>query len=85
MRLLSLEEQDGAVTEVEVDEVLGLCCWSDSSCYTSEAWINSIPWVTKLPKLRPTMQCHVAPFLLSNCAKVSARFQAVKRFNSPPS
>ena len=25
-----------------------------------------VPWVTKLPKLRPTMQCHVGPFLSSN-------------------
>jgi hypothetical protein len=33
-----------------------------------------LPCVTKLPKLRPTMQCHVAPFRLSNCGSVSARF-----------
>ncbi len=28
---------------------------------------HSVPWVTKLPKLRPTMQCQVGPFLSSNC------------------
>ena len=27
---------------------------------------SDLPWVTKLPKFRPTMQCHVAPFLESN-------------------
>lgn len=29
-----------------------------------------MPWVTKLPKLRPTMQCQVGPFLSSNCVVV---------------
>jgi len=31
------------------------------------------PCVTKLPKLRPTMQCHVGPFLSSNCWFVFVR------------
>lgn len=37
-RLLSLEEEDGAVSEVEVDEVLGLC---EGKCLVSVIW--SIP------------------------------------------
>jgi hypothetical protein len=32
---------------------------------------SNVPWVTKLPKFLPTMQCHVAPLRLSNCALVS--------------
>lgn len=28
-------------------------------------WVT-VPWVTKLPKFRPTMQCHVGPFRSSN-------------------
>jgi len=32
-----------------------------------------IPCVTKLPKFLPTMQCHVAPFRLSNLGGVSGR------------
>lgn len=32
---------------------------------------GSLPCVTKLPKFRPTMQCHVGPFLSSNCVMVS--------------
>lgn len=31
------------------------------------------PWVTKLPKLRPTMQCHVAPLRESNYEIVRSR------------
>ncbi len=66
------------MSQVEVDEVLGLCGWTRwwnvSVMFAfPEAWLwctMSVPWVTKLPKLRPTMQCHVGPFRSSNCALV---------------
>ena len=37
-----------------------------STMHSLETERLAIPWVTKLPKLRPTMQCQVAPFLASN-------------------
>lgn len=67
-RLLCLEEKDGAVSEVEVDKVLGFCGGSQSvsGSPSRSGERTSIPWVTKLPKFRPTMQCHVGPFRSSN-------------------
>jgi hypothetical protein len=35
------------------------------------------PWVTKLPKLRPTMQCHVAPLRESNYETVRSEDKVV--------
>lgn len=79
---LCLEEQNGAVTEVEVNEVLCFCrsrvsecVLGDLHCRDGSVWMSqrghpqrrgTVPWVTKLPKLRPTMQCHVGPFRSSN-------------------
>ena len=66
--LLRLEQQDRAVSEVEVDEVLGLCSLSAVlrlSVAQSKVY-RVLPWVTKLPKFRPTMQCQVAPLRSSN-------------------
>ena len=40
--------------------------------HLSIGWMEmeGLPCVTKLPKFRPTMQCHVAPLLESNCLSV---------------
>lgn len=67
---LGLEKEDGAVPEVEVDEVFRLWLYlsveKDCEWDLERAVTWSSPWVTKLPKLRPTMQCHVAPLRESN-------------------
>lgn len=72
--LLCLEEQNGAVPKVEVDEVFRLCnldgVVSRRSGKLSSQSSNS-PCVTKLPKFLPTTQCHVAPLRESNCDVVS--------------
>ena len=62
--LLSLEEQYGDMAEVEVDEVFRFCV--GFSMVPDTHYPAYSPWVTKLPKFRPTMQCHVAPFFASN-------------------
>lgn len=54
------------MAKVEVDEVLGLCL-RVSRDVLDEGEILTVPWVTKLPKFLPTIQCHVAPFRSSNC------------------
>lgn len=59
------------MAEVEVDEVLRLCFGREGPMLLANGMTRSrkchyIPWVTKLPKLRPTMQCQVGPFLSSN-------------------
>jgi hypothetical protein len=66
--LLGLEEQDGTVSEVEVNEVFGLCINCGRLAVGLVTWKTDryIPWVTKLPKFLPTMQCHVAPLRVSN-------------------
>lgn len=74
--LLSLEQKDGAVTQVEVDEVLGLCINSSVSSVFSRLW-STLPCVTKLPKFLPTMQCQVTPLRSSNCPAVSLGFPMV--------
>ncbi len=64
------------MAQVEVYEVLRLCGRANgpgqiqvgSRGVAARGWSN-IPCVTKLPKLRPTMQCHVGPFRSSNCPK----------------
>ena len=43
-----------------------------------------VPCVTKLPKLRPTMQCHVAPFRESNWFNCSAFFGGYHRAEKGP-
>lgn len=43
---------------------------------------HSIPWVTKLPKLRPTMQCQVGPFLSSNYGGRVSQRAGVRCFES---
>jgi hypothetical protein len=66
---LGLEKQNCNVAEVEVDKVFRLC-----TVISTASTINHpdvIPCVTKLPKLRPTMQCQVAPFRWSNWRTVS--------------
>lgn len=52
--------------------------WSVSSLLkisTSSCWLSTKqdgwPCVTKLPKFRPTIQCHVDPLRSSNCTRVS--------------
>ena len=61
--LLGLEEKDRAVSEVEVNEVLGFCTGlSGGSRFDGII----LPCVTKLPKFLPTTQCHVAPLRESN-------------------
>lgn len=65
-RLLGLEQQYRAVAEVEVDEVLRLCREVSYGVRRSGDDVDR-PWVTKLPKFLPTMQCQVAPFRSSNC------------------
>lgn len=40
---------------------------------------DNVPCVTKLPKFLPTMQCHVAPFLASNCRGVISMVLQVVR------
>ena len=53
------------VRQVQVVEIK--CGWERSLFMKIEtARRESSPWVTKLPKFLPTMQCHVAPFLESN-------------------
>jgi len=78
--LLGLEQQDGAVSKVEVDEVFRLCirgCVSIEHpvsgivCHVMGSLDSNVPWVTKLPKFRPTMQCHVGPLRSSNYVPVS--------------
>lgn len=75
--LLCLEEQDGAVTEIEVDKMLRF--WTGSAyalrLVSFARW--QLPCVTKLPKFRPTTQCHVAPLRESNCFLV--RFASYRR------
>ncbi|KAG9755220.1 hypothetical protein KCU59_g33, partial [Aureobasidium melanogenum] len=62
--------QDGAVTQVEIDEVLGLCIESLVLNVPSRLQ-GTLPCVTKLPKFLPTMQCQVTPLRSSNCLAIS--------------
>lgn len=67
------------MAEVEVDEVLCLCACRHVSIHPPLKPLdkapngkgkgergNYEPWVTKLPKFRPTIQCHVGPLRSSN-------------------
>lgn len=58
------------MTQVEVDEVLGLCTESLVLNLSSRLQ-GTLPCVTKLPKFLPTMQCQVTPLRSSNCLAVS--------------
>lgn len=54
------------MSEIEVDEMFGFCRRVSSISVSRCDDGTSIPWVTKLPKFRPTMQCHVGPLRSSN-------------------
>ncbi len=65
--LLRFKKKYGAVTEVEIDEMLCFCRFLLALFPRSFFFHGApIPCVTKLPKFRPTMQCHVAPARESN-------------------
>jgi len=79
--LLCLEQQNGNMAKVEVDEVLRLCEQGSVRASTSSnpygPHMDISPCVTKLPKFRPTMQCQVAPFFESNLGHLSARVESL--------
>lgn len=67
------------MANVKVNEMLRLCPSMLGQIFPYEGSHHG-PCVTKLPKLRPTMQCQVAPFLASNCKQggVSSRLSRAR-------
>lgn len=57
------------MAEVEIYKVLRFCeILAYSILWLLFGFSACPPCVTKLPKFLPTMQCHVAPALESNCS-----------------